>query len=64
MRRVSPPAAATRISSSIRAPMSSSSSRSATAPPATSVDYPDDDLAAKLGPDGKWHYFRKDGTPY
>ena len=28
------------------------------------VDYPDDDLAARLGADGKWHYFRKDGTPY
>jgi uncharacterized cupin superfamily protein len=28
------------------------------------VDYPDDDLAAKLGADGKWHYYRKDGTPY
>jgi len=26
------------------------------------VSYPDDDLAAKLGPDGKWQYARKDGT--
>ena len=28
------------------------------------VQYPDDDLAAKLGPDGKWRYHRKDGTLY
>jgi len=27
------------------------------------VFYPDDDLAAAMGPDGKWHYTRKDGTP-
>jgi len=25
--------------------------------------YPDDDLKAVVGPDGKWHYTRKDGTP-
>lgn len=28
------------------------------------VAYPDDDLAATLGPDGKYQYRRKDGTPY
>ncbi len=27
------------------------------------VSYPDDDLAASLGPDGHWRYARKDGTP-
>ena len=27
------------------------------------VSYPDDDLAASLGPEGKWRYARKDGTP-
>ena len=32
--------------------------------PDDEVEYPDDDLAAKLGADGKWHYYRKDGTPY
>jgi uncharacterized cupin superfamily protein len=26
--------------------------------------YPDDDLKAALGPDGKWGFTRKDGTPY
>jgi len=26
--------------------------------------YPDDDLQAVLGPDGKWQFTRKDGTPY
>ncbi len=26
--------------------------------------YPDDDLAAVLGPDGRWRFTRKDGTPY
>ena len=31
--------------------------------PQDSVVYPDDDLAAKMGEDGKWRYFRKDGTP-
>ena len=28
------------------------------------VDYPDDDLRAVLGPDRKWAFLRKDGTPY
>ena len=28
------------------------------------VAYPDDDLEAVLGPDGRWIYSRKDGTPY
>ena len=27
-----------------------------------SVHYPDDDLAAAMGPDGKWRYTRKDGA--
>jgi len=27
-----------------------------------SVFYPDDDLAAVMGPDGKWRYTRKDGV--
>lgn len=31
--------------------------------PGDGVVYPDDDLAARLGEDGKWQYFRKDGTP-
>lgn len=31
--------------------------------PGDGVVYPDDDLAAALGPDGKWRYSRKDGTP-
>ncbi len=26
--------------------------------------YPDDDLQAVLGPDGKWQFRHKDGTPY
>jgi len=26
--------------------------------------YPDDDIQAALGPDGKWKFTRKDGTPY
>lgn len=26
--------------------------------------YPDIDLQAKTDADGKWHYYRKDGTPY
>ena len=30
--------------------------------PGDSVFYPDDDLAAEMGPDGKWRYTRKDGT--
>lgn len=29
-----------------------------------SVVYPDDDVQAILGADGKWRYARKDGTPY
>jgi uncharacterized cupin superfamily protein len=29
-----------------------------------SVDYPADDIAAVLGPDRKWRFARKDGTPY
>jgi hypothetical protein len=28
------------------------------------VAYPDDDLEAVLGPDGKYQYRHKDGTPY
>jgi uncharacterized cupin superfamily protein len=28
------------------------------------VAYPDDDVAATLGPDGKYQYRHKDGTPY
>lgn len=29
-----------------------------------SVSYPDDDVVAVFGSDGKWKYSRKDGTPY
>lgn len=29
-----------------------------------SVRYPDDDIQARLGPDGQWQYAHKDGTPY
>jgi uncharacterized cupin superfamily protein len=29
-----------------------------------SVTYPDDDVMAVFGADGKWKYSRKDGTPY
>ena len=29
-----------------------------------SVRYPDDDVVAVYGADGKWKYSRKDGTPY
>jgi uncharacterized cupin superfamily protein len=29
-----------------------------------SVSYPDDDIQAVLGADGKWRFARKDGTPY
>jgi len=29
-----------------------------------SVTYPDDDVLAVYGPDGKWKYSRKDGTSY
>lgn len=28
------------------------------------ADYPDDDLAAAFGPDGRWRFAHKDGTPY
>jgi uncharacterized cupin superfamily protein len=28
------------------------------------VTFPEDDLEGMLGPDGKWIYTRKDGTPY
>jgi uncharacterized cupin superfamily protein len=31
--------------------------------PGDSATYPDDDLAVEMGPDGKWKYSRKDGTP-
>lgn len=31
--------------------------------PGDGVVYPDDDLAAAMGADGKWRYSRKDGTP-
>lgn len=30
--------------------------------PGDAVFYPDDDLAAAMGPDGKWQYTRKDGS--
>ena len=29
-----------------------------------SVSYPDDDVVAVYGSDGKWRYTKKDGTPY
>ncbi len=29
-----------------------------------SASYPDDDLQAVLGDDGKWRFLHKDGTPY
>lgn len=32
--------------------------------PGDSATYPDDDIAAALGPDGRWRFTRKDGTPY
>jgi uncharacterized cupin superfamily protein len=32
--------------------------------PGDSANYPEDDLVAVQGPDGKWQYRRKDGTPY
>jgi uncharacterized cupin superfamily protein len=32
--------------------------------PGDSATYPDDDLVAVQGPDGKWKYMKKDGTPY
>ena len=31
--------------------------------PGDDVTYPDDDLHARMGEDGKWRYSRKDGTP-
>jgi uncharacterized cupin superfamily protein len=31
--------------------------------PGEEVDYPDDNLAVRVGPDGKSRYTRKDGTP-
>ncbi|WP_437952066.1 cupin domain-containing protein [Sorangium sp. So ce296] len=32
--------------------------------PGDSGSYPDDDLKAVMGSDGKWQFQRKDGTPY
>ena len=32
--------------------------------PGDAASYPDDDLAASFGADGRWHYRHKDGTPY
>lgn len=32
--------------------------------PGDAADYPDDDLQAVVGADGKWRFARKDGTPY
>jgi len=32
--------------------------------PGDSGTYPDDDLAAALGPDGRWRFTHKDETPY
>jgi uncharacterized cupin superfamily protein len=32
--------------------------------PGDSAVYPDDDLQAVIGSDGKWRFTRKDGTPY
>lgn len=32
--------------------------------PGDTVEYPDDDLAAAMGPDGKWRMTRKDGSAY
>lgn len=32
--------------------------------PGDEVSYPADDIAARLGPDGKWEFTHKDGTPY
>lgn len=32
--------------------------------PGDTASYPDDDLQAVLGPDGAWHFARKDGTPW
>ena len=32
--------------------------------PGDEVDYPDDDIMVRLGPDGKGRYLRKDGRPW
>lgn len=32
--------------------------------PGDSVNYPDDDLKAVMGDDGKWRFLHKDDTPY
>jgi len=32
--------------------------------PGDAGSYPDDDIAAVMGADGKWHFEHKDGTPY
>lgn len=32
--------------------------------PGDAGEYPRDDLQAKLGPDGRWQFAHKDGTPY
>lgn len=32
--------------------------------PGDAVDYPADDIAARLGPDGKWIFTHKDGSAY
>jgi uncharacterized cupin superfamily protein len=31
--------------------------------PGDGAVYPDDDLAVEMGPDGRWRYSRRDGTP-
>jgi uncharacterized cupin superfamily protein len=31
--------------------------------PGDSAEYPDDDLAVAMGPDGRWTFSRKDGSP-
>ena len=33
-------------------------------PVSDSMSYPDNDVVAVFGADGKWKYTRKDGTPY
>ncbi len=32
--------------------------------PGDSVSYPDEDLQGSMGPDGRWLFSHKDGTPY
>jgi len=32
--------------------------------PGDAARYPDNDIQAVLGPDGRWQYSRKDGTPF